>query len=194
MAADDLHCIVVLGDPNVGKTSFLNRLVTGKFGVEVAVPAPEFLLHDVTLDGEVVKLKLRDTAGQERYRTLTGSYFRGIQGVFILFDVSEPKTFENVRNWNSDLENYADENCCKLLLGNKTDIAERAVTVEMANELSDELQIPYLEMSVKTGDRTEEAIATMAKAVSTRFKVAPKEELIKVKPGLVPNKKKGGCC
>ncbi|KAH3764997.1 GTP-binding protein YPTM2 [Pelomyxa schiedti] len=193
MATDDLHNIVVLGDPNVGKTSFLNRLVTGKFGVEVANPAPEFLLHNVDVDGEAVKLKLRDTAGQERYRTLTGSYFRGIQGVFILFDVSEPKTFENVRNWTSDLENYADDNCCKLLLGNKTDLAERAVSAEMANEISDELQIPYLEMSVKSGDRIEEAISTMAKAVAIRFKVAPKEELIKVKPGLVETKKKG-CC
>jgi Ras-related protein Rab-1A len=89
-------------------------------------------------EGHIIKLQIWDTAGQERFRTLTASYYRGAQGIIIVYDVTDRETFDNVRTWIQEIEKYSRPGaCCKMLVGNKSDMAEqRQVTTEEGQELA----------------------------------------------------------
>lgn len=92
------------------------------------------------MDGKIIKLQIWDTAGQERFRTITSSYYRGAHGIIIVFtsfafprftsqvyDVCDPLTFSNVKEWMKEIERYAGNNVLMLLVGNKIDRPNRAV-------------------------------------------------------------------
>lgn len=87
----------------------------------------------------MIKLQIWDTAGQERFRTLTASYYRGAQGIIIVYDVTDRETFENVRTWIQEIEKYSKAGVCKVLVGNKCDQEHlRQVSKEEAEELAQE--------------------------------------------------------
>jgi small GTP-binding protein len=168
---DYLFKLLLIGDSGVGKSCLLLRFAEGSFsdsfmstiGVDFKIKSLQFE------DGKVVKLQIWDTAGQERFRTITSSYYRGAHGIIIVFDVTDEESFKNVTSWISEIENYASESVCKLLVGNKTDLAEqRVVTRQQAEELAQRLGIPYIETSAKTADHVEEAFVMMTKEIRNR--------------------------
>ncbi len=69
----------------------------------------------------------RDTAGQERFRTITSSYYRGAQGIILVYDCTDKESFNNVKQWMGEIDRYACENVNKLLVGNKTDLQDQKV-------------------------------------------------------------------
>jgi len=101
------------------------------------------------VDGTRVKLQLWDTAGQERFRTITSSYYRGSQGVIVMFDLTKEDTFKNVIKWLAELERYAAEDVRRILVGNKCDLPNRAVAAKDALELAERLGLEYIETSAK---------------------------------------------
>ena len=85
--------------------------------------------------GKKVKLQIWDTAGQERFRTITTSYYKGAQGVIMVYDITQRKSFENLNLWLNDVKQYADPNVSLILVGNKVDLEDqRQVTESEANE------------------------------------------------------------
>jgi Ras-related protein Rab-1A len=74
------------------------------------------------MDNQNIKLQIWDTAGQERFRTLTASYYRGAHGIIIVYDVTDRETFDNVQQWMQEIDRFATENVCKVLVGNKIDL------------------------------------------------------------------------
>ena len=94
-------------------------------------------LKTVRHEGDIIKLQIWDTAGQERFRTLTASYYRGAQGIIIVYDVTDRETFDNVRTWISEIEKYSQAGVCKILVGNKCDMDDkRQITREEGEELA----------------------------------------------------------
>ena len=85
----------------------------------------DFRSKDLTYDGKKIKLQIWDTAGEERYRTITSSYYRGAHAIAIVFDLTKLETFEHVKRWIEDINKYAKENVLKFLLGNKSDLIEK---------------------------------------------------------------------
>ncbi|EFC35256.1 rab family small GTPase [Naegleria gruberi] len=86
-------------------------------------------------NGKKVKLQIWDTAGQERFRTITTSYYKGAQGVIMVYDITQRKSFENLSTWLNDVKQYADPNVSLILVGNKVDLEDqRQVTENEANE------------------------------------------------------------
>lgn len=75
-----------------------------------------------------IKLQIWDTAGQERFRTITTAYYRGAEGILIVFDVTDERSFHNVSNWIKNVEQFASNNTMKILVGNKSDMREKRVT------------------------------------------------------------------
>jgi len=123
----------------------------------------DFRFRTVKIDGKTVKLQIWDTAGQERFRTITSAYYRGADGIIMVYDTTNTESFDHVNDWLKEVNRYAAEKTVKLLVGNKCDrTADKAVTEEQAKEFADELGIAVLETSAKSSKNVEEAFLTMA--------------------------------
>lgn len=120
------------------------------------------------MDGTRVKLQLWDTAGQERFRTITSSYYRGSQGVIVMFDLTKEDTFKNVIKWLAELERYAAEDVRRILVGNKSDLPNRQVQTKDALELADRLGLEYIETSAKDTTNVDQVFMTLAKNIKDR--------------------------
>ena len=100
---------------------------------------------------------------KERFRTITSAYYRGADGIIMVYDTTSSDSFDHVNDWLKEVNRYASEGTCKLLVGNKCDrTADRAVTTEQAKEFADDLGVAFLETSAKTAKNVEEAFLTMA--------------------------------
>ncbi|XP_037366064.1 ras-related protein Rab-18 isoform X2 [Talpa occidentalis] len=115
--------ILIIGESGVGKSSLLLRFTDDTFDPELAATiGVDFKVKTISVDGNKAKLAIWDTAGQERFRTLTPSYYRGAQGVILVYDVTRRDTFVKLDNWLSELETYCTRNdIVNMLVGNKID-------------------------------------------------------------------------
>lgn len=168
---DFLIKLLLIGDSGVGKSCLLLRFCddawTPSFITTIGI---DFKIRTIELDGKRIKLQIWDTAGQERFRTITTAYYRGAMGILLVFDVTDQKSFENVRTWHANIEQHASEGVSKILIGNKSDWEDkRAVTTEQGEELAKELGIPYIETSAKSNSNVEEAFFNLAREVKTRL-------------------------
>lgn len=144
--------VVMLGDSSVGKSSLMSNFISGgtfepDIGSTIGV---DFKVKYLTQAGKKVKLTLWDTAGQERFRTLTSSYYRGVHGVVLVYDVANRESFQNILSWLAEVQRfvvYAD--IVKLLVANKIDLpsaVQRSEGVAVARENG----MVFIETSAKT--------------------------------------------
>ena len=123
----------------VGKTCLLLRYSNDSFSKTfITTIGIDFKIKYVDLCGKQVKLQIWDTAGQERFRTITTSYFRGAQGILLVYDVTDAVSFSNINNWMSQIHQHADLHVNKILIGNKCDMdEERKVSTEEGRGLAE---------------------------------------------------------
>lgn len=135
----------------------------------------DFKIKKILLDNKWVKLQIWDTAGQERFRTITSAYYRGAMGILLVYDVTDEASFNNIRNWMRNIEQHASDNVNKILVGNKSDIAEekRAVPYSKGQALADEYKIQFFETSAKDNINVEEVFMSIAKDVMQRLQQEP---------------------
>ena len=88
----------------------------------------DFKIKTVDIEGKRCKLQIWDTAGQERFRTITSSYYRGANGIIIVYDVTNEETFKEVKMWLNEIQRYAPADVCKMLVGNKIDLVDTGNT------------------------------------------------------------------
>lgn len=118
-----------------------------------------------------MKLSLWDTAGQETYKSVTRSYFRGASGALLVFDLSRKQTFQHVTDWLSDLRQIAEPDIVVILVGNKADLTQqeenkREVTKEEAEEWAKRNGVmEYVETSAKSGENVENAFMRVAERI-----------------------------
>ena len=157
-------------------------------------------IRTLEIDGKNVKLQIWDTAGQERFRTITSSYYRGAHGIIVVYDVTDKVSFNNVKQWLSEIDRYACQAVNKLLVGNKADLVDkRVVETQEAKEFADSIGISFLETSAKSNKNVEEAFIQMTKQIKDRVSRQPNDA--KATPGVQlsnTDKVKGGkqkkCC
>jgi len=168
---DFLIKLLLIGDSGVGKSCLLLRFCddawTPSFITTIGI---DFKIRTIELDGKRIKLQIWDTAGQERFRTITTAYYRGAMGILLVYDVTDERSFNNIRNWHSNIEQHAAEGVNKILIGNKSDWSDkRVVTEEQGRQLAEELGIKFMETSAKVNDNVEEAFFLLARDVKTRL-------------------------
>ena len=141
---DYLFKLLLIGDSGVGKTCVLFRFSEDAFnatfistiGNLTATPTPgliniiiilgiDFKIRTIELDGKKIKLQIWDTAGQERFRTITTAYYRGAMGIMLVYDITNEKSFDNIKNWIRNIEEHASADVEKMILGNKCDMNDR---------------------------------------------------------------------
>ncbi|KAF5319478.1 hypothetical protein D9619_008757 [Psilocybe cf. subviscida] len=118
--------LLLIGNSSVGKSSLLLRFSDEQWLPEdesSATIGVDFRVHKMDIKGKKVKLSIWDTAGQERFRTITSSYYRGAQGIILVYDVANRESFEALPRWYSELETYVSSSVVKILVGNKVDKA-----------------------------------------------------------------------
>ncbi len=160
---DYLYKVVLSGDACTGKTSVLLRLARESFYTGyIPTIGLDFRLYSVILDEIRYKLQVWEQAGQERFRTLTRGYYRGIQGVIIFYDASSQNTFDNVPYWIKEARKYAHPDATLMLMGTKCDCSEKkVVTYETAKEFAEENDILFFEVSAKYETNIEFAVSTL---------------------------------
>lgn len=127
-----------------------------------------------------IKLQIWDTAGQERFRTITSAYYRGADGIVLVYDICDRDSFNNVDDWLNEVNRYVNDNTCKILIGNKCDMeSERQVPTEEARKKAEELGMGYMECSAKDATNVEKAFQMVStELISKREKqsaAAPKQ-------------------
>ncbi|CAM9603062.1 unnamed protein product [Heterosigma akashiwo] len=161
---DYLFKLVLIGDSGVGKSCILLRFADDTFTESyISTIGVDFRFRSVRVKDKIIKLQIWDTAGQERFRTITSAYYRGADGIIMVYDVTNEPSFDNVNDWLSEVNRYSSQYSCKLLVGNKADReAERAVSKETAEEFANSLSIPFLETSAKNNTNVEDAFIKIA--------------------------------
>jgi len=145
--------VLIVGESGVGKSSLLLRFTDDTFDPEqCATIGVDFKVKTFTVDGNCTKLAIWDTAGQERFRTLTPSYYRGGQGVIMVYDVTNRATFSKLDMWLSEVDTYATKsNIVKMLVGNKIDkAADREVSRDEGVAFARRHSMLFIEASAKT--------------------------------------------
>jgi len=164
---------VIVGQAGCGKSSILVQLTDGRF-LKDSEPTigVEFGARVVDLgDNKRVKLQIWDTAGQESFRSITRSYYRGAEGALLVFDVTHRSSFAALPEWLEDLRQYCEENVQILVVGNKVDLdatdssAKREVSSEEAREWAANNDCKYIETSAATGHNIVEAFELVARAI-----------------------------
>jgi Rab family protein len=124
---EHLYKLIIIGDSGVGKTSLLSKYIKGIFPPSpLPTIAIEFATKIIQIkEGGYIKAQIWDTAGQEKYKSITSHHYRKAVGGLIVYDITKRSTFDNVLQWLSDLKNNADKGCICALIGNKIDLIEK---------------------------------------------------------------------
>ncbi|CAL9185407.1 ras-related protein RABA2a-like [Musa acuminata AAA Group] len=156
---DYLFKVVLIGDSGVGKSNLLSRFTRNHFSIDSkSTIGVEFATRTLQVEGKTVKAQIWDTAGQERYRAITSAYYRGALGALLVYDVTKPKSFENVDRWLKELRDHADANIVVMLIGNKTDLKHlRAVASEDAQSFAEKEGLSFVETSALEATNVEKA-------------------------------------
>ena len=156
---EDSKKIITLGESGVGKTSIIRRYIHNIFDENnLSTIGLNFSFKEVKLkDGNIINLKLIDTAGQEKYRALAKSYFKNVDAVLFVFAFNSQESFDNIKNWIKlfDDNHNGKTGIPKYLIGNKSD-QERVVKDDLIEQLKNEYKdYKYFETSAKNNDGIE---------------------------------------
>uniref|UniRef100_T1IC95 Uncharacterized protein n=1 Tax=Rhodnius prolixus TaxID=13249 RepID=T1IC95_RHOPR len=167
---DYLFKLLLIGDSGVGKTCILFRFSEENFNnTFISTIGIDFKIRTVELDGKKIKLQIWDTAGQERFRTITTAYYRGAMGIMLVYDITNEKSFDNIKNWIRNIEENATMDVEKMLLGNKCELNEkRQVSKERGEQLAIEYGIKFMETSAKASINVDEAFFMLARDIKSK--------------------------
>ncbi|XP_033745412.1 ras-related protein Rab-37-like isoform X1 [Pecten maximus] len=189
--------VMLIGDSGVGKTCLLVRFKDGAFlsGSFISTVGIDFRNKVVDVDGTKVKLQIWDTAGQERFRSVTHAYYRDAHALLLLYDVTNKSSFDNIRAWLGEINEYAQEDVVIMLLGNKSDsTADRVIRTEDGEKLAREYGVAFMETSAKTGMNVDLAFMAVARDLKMKKTRKPTEPKFNVADYVNQEKKTGGCC
>lgn len=164
---DLLFKLLLIGDSGVGKTCILFRFSDDAFNTTfISTIGIDFKIKTIELRGKKIKLQIWDTAGQERFHTITTSYYRGAMGIMLVYDITNAKSFDNIAKWLRNIDEHANEDVEKMILGNKCDMEDkRVINKEKGESIALEHGIRFLETSAKANINIEQAFLELAEAI-----------------------------
>ena len=158
--------IILIGDSCVGKTAILRRYIYNIYEeTTISTLGISFAFKEVTLKNKIkIKLKLVDTAGQERFTSLASSYFKNANGVLFVFDFSNLKTFQDIEHWINIFEesNNRKDKVIKYLIGNKYDLEDKKIDQEMIDDFLKTNNYNFKKTSAKDNINIDELFQEMS--------------------------------
>ena len=190
--------ILTIGESGVGKTCVLRRFVENKFlKNHLGTIGIDFKTKTLNINNREIKLKIWDTAGQERFRNITTQYYKGADGIVLVYDVTDDGSFEKIRDWMAQIQSNAQRDELGLvLLGNKCDIEPRVVTEEQGTKMAEELKVSYFETSALNGQGINEAFEQLARDIMKKKGVGDdnKDGGMELNNNNKKKNNKGDCC
>ena len=163
--------IIVVGNTNVGKTNIMSKYLKNQFNPELKnTIGVEFGSKTFNIEGYSIKAEIWDTAGQERYKAITRAYYKGANGAFIVYDITDNDSFDSLDNWESEVSSIANKKIVKIIIGNKSDLEDkRKVTKEQGKSKACSLQAAFLETSALSGDNIDRAFEIMMNEMYKKY-------------------------
>ena len=198
---DFIFKVLLLGNSDVGKSSIILRYVDQTWS-DTFVPTigVDFKVKTLEVDNKKIKMQIWDTAGQERFRTVISSYFRGSHGLFLIYDITNRDSFKNLENWLSEIEENANKNVLKFLIGNKCDLEnDREIQTKEGQDFANRNGMQFMETSAKEDKNINEAFEALAKLMM-EFSNEKNSSLNKADTKVLKKssgkdlKTKSGCC
>lgn len=174
---DYIFKVLIIGNSAVGKSNILLRFSDNIFH-ETFLPTigVDFKIRNLSIANKSMKLNIWDTAGQERFKTITSAYYKGAQGIILVYDITDPDSFHNIPNWINEVRKHAGPNVVRLLVGNKCDLeADRKVSAKEGKELADSLGIEFMEVSAKARINVDECFTLLSKQMYEQLPEADKK-------------------
>lgn len=161
--------ILLLGDSGVGKTSIINRYVSGNFQPKYKFTiGADYSNREISIDNRDVVCQIWDTAGQERFQALSSAFYRGADCCILVFDVTNRKSFENLDKWHNEFLYVSGSNTTPIvLLANKTDqVSMRLISAKYAQFWSQsKTNVCYFECSAKLGNGIDDTFRKISKRI-----------------------------
>ena len=193
---ENVYKVLLLGDSSVGKTCFLMKYTDEAFQeTHMATIGLDYRLKSMKLkNGKTVKIQIWDTAGQDRFRSITKNYYKGSHGIILIYDITNPITFENITHWVSQVREEASKNVVIYLIGNKIDLEDeqRKVSTEEGEKLAEKLGLPFNETSAFDGTNINETFDDIVERIDKAFGDIPMTQ--KQNKIFKPIKAKKKCC
>ena len=169
---DYLLKFIIIGPSGSGKSCLLLQFTDKRFMPDHELTiGVEFGTRMIEVDGKKIKLQLWDTAGQESFRSITRSYYRGAQGALLVFDITKRQSFQHLQSWLEEVRRQGTDNMSVLVVGNKTDLEnDRQVTREEAEAFAKENGLRYVETSAKTAENVDAAFLSSAEEIYNKMK------------------------
>merc|ERR1712137_193006 len=158
---------IIIGDTGVGKSCLLLQFTDKRFQpVHDLTIGVEFGARMINIDQKQIKLQIWDTAGQESFRSITRSYYRGAAGALLVYDITRRDTFNHLTTWLEDARKHSNSNMVIMLIGNKSDLeSRREVKREEGEAFAREHGLVFMETSAKTAAGVEEAFINTAREI-----------------------------
>ena len=163
--------ILLIGDSSVGKTSILLRYVDDEFNDSyISTIGIEYKIKTINVNNKKITMRIWDTSGQERYRSITQNFYRNANGILFVFDVTKKESFNNIKLWLTDSQN-CEANISKILIGNKIDLEEeREVSNETIENFASKKEMKFFETSAKEGTNIDLIFRELAELIlSNKF-------------------------
>lgn len=186
---DYLFKFQVIGDSGVGKSCLILRFTENTFTHDyISTLGIDFRIRKIDYQDRTLRLHVWDSVGQERFRAIRNENYRGLHGIALTYDISDPESFHNIQVWKNEVEKYGNEYNRLILVGTKADLndTERKVSYEEGLELAQKLGIPFIEVSAKTGANVDEAFFMLASEV-LKQNVKDEEKHLKEYIGKIKN-------
>lgn len=182
--------VVLVGDSGVGKSCLLQRYCEGVYSeAHVSTIGVDYRSRRVRLGKDVFTAQIYDTAGQERFRAISASYYRKAQGVIVVIDITSAKSVSSADRWIQELRKNCSADVCAALLANKAD-QTWAMPAAVLEDLAARCSLPLLQVSAKTGENVVQAFDSLVARIVAAHNVLPHTEVVLQRT----QKKDSGCC
>ena len=163
--------IIIIGNQSVGKTNIVTRYVKGEFSEDYMITiGMDFLTCNLKSDDKIFKLRLWDTAGSEKFRSITKGYYSNTCCALIVYDITNQNSFDSVKQWIEDVKNYADKDTHLVLVGNKIDLKDqRKISKEDGQNLATQNGMDFYESSALTGENINDIFEGICKYVNQKI-------------------------
>ena len=186
--------LLTLGNSCVGKSSIVIRYTENKFySSYLTTIGVDFLRKVITVGDKEINLQIWDSAGQEKYNSISKQYYNKADGIILVFDLNSRMSFDGMMNWLEEIEVSTEKGIPIVIVGNKCDLATREITTDEAYEFAETKNIPYFETSAMTGHNINEAINKLVE-IALEFQEKKNNDNKKVVTLNTNGGNKEGCC